>query len=169
MATEADIIALGAQIAAAISTAENNLPLTTDMGVIRPAMMRGLARGLAAALDPPWVNVEATNSSSPDAAKLAAGWFNYGAGWAVAATRKTPLTGTVELRGYVYTSSSANTLILTLPPLLRPAQNEMFGAVIDFQPAYINVWVDGTVSVYYAEATTRQVVTLSGISWEALF
>ena len=168
MATEADITALGTQIAAAITTAENNLPLTTDMNVIRPAMMRGLARGLAAALDPPWVAVGATNSSNPEVAKLGSGWFNYGSGWATAMTRKTPLTGTVELRGYVTTSGS-NTLILTLPPLLRPAQNEMFATVIDFQPAYINAWVDGTVSVYYAEATTRQVVTLSGLSWEALY
>lgn len=166
MATETDITTLGDQIAAEITAAENALPNTIDMEIIRPRIMRGLARGLASALDPPWVNVAATNSSSSDAAKLASGWFNYGAGWAVAATRKTPLTRTVELRGYVTTSGS-NTLILTLPPLLRPAQNEMFGAVIDFQPAYINVWVDGTVSVYYAEATTRQVVTLSGLSWEA--
>ena len=167
MATEAETSALGSQIAAAITAAENSLPDTTNMNVIRPAMMKGLARGLASALDPPWVAVEATNSSNPEAAKLAPGWLNYGSGWALAMIRKTPLTGNVELRGYVTTSGS-NTLILTLPPALRPAQNELFGVVIDFQPAYINVWVDGTVSVYYAEATTRQVVTLSGISYEAL-
>ena len=168
MAAEIDIATLGDQIAAEITAAESALPNTIDMGIIRPRIMRGLARGLASALDPPWTSVGATNSSNPEAAKLAPGWLNYGSGWALAMTRKTPLTRTVQLRGYVTTAGS-NTLILTLPPLLRPAQNELFATVIDFQPAYINVWVDGTVSVYYAEATTRQAVTLSGISWEALY
>lgn len=173
MPSQADTDAFGESLSNDVSTAEKTYPPTVITpeaveNVIRPWIMkRGFAKAFAAALDPAWGAVEATNSSSATAAKLGTGWFNKGEGWAAAMIRKIPLLGTVELRGYIYSASASNALILTLPPLLRPAQKELFATVIDYQPAYINVWIDGTVSVYYAEATTRQIVTLSGISFDA--
>lgn len=167
MATTSELNTIGETIAFSVKDGENALnPAERDMEVIRPHTWRYIARGLATALDPAWQVVEPKTSSNPDAAKFGTGWLNKGAGWAGAEIRRVPLLSTVGMRGYIYTSAASNTLILTLPPSLRPAQNELFATVIDYQPALINVWVDGTVSVYFAEATTRQMVTLSGISWE---
>lgn len=172
MPSQIDIDAFGESLSNEVTTAEKTHPpvvITPDVveKVIRPHVMkRGFAKAFATALDPPWQAVEATNSSNAQAAKLGTGWFNKAPEWATAAIRKIPLLGKAELDGYVYTASAGNTLILTLPPLLRPDRNRLFATVIDYQPAYINVWIDGTVSVWYAEATTRQIVTLSGISWK---
>ncbi len=172
MASQADIDAFGESLADDVSTAERTYPpavITPEAveNVIRPwVMKRGFAKAFATALDPPWLPVAPKTSSDPEAAKFGTGWANNTTGWALAAYRKIALLGKVELRGYILTASAANTLIMTLPPLLRPAQNELFATVIDNQPATINVWIDGTVSVYFAEATTRQIVTLSGISWK---
>lgn len=177
MPSQADIDAFGDLLAAYITAADATappMPETDDIEVIseyavnvhRPYQMRkGLAKALAAALDPAWEAVESTNSSNPEAAKLGTGWFNKAPEWAAAAVRKIPLLGKAELDGYVYTAGS-NALILTLPPRLLPDRNRLFATVIDFKPAYISVWIDGTVSVWFAEATTRQHVTLSGISWK---
>lgn len=175
MPEQFEIDALGNALASAVTAAENSLPPLPEVpdqgtmdNVIRPHMMkRGFATGIGNSLDPPWVDVAAANSSDPLAAKFAPGWLNKGLGWAVAASRRSGLTRIIHLRGHIF-SNGTNPLILTLPPLLLPAQNEIFATVIDFQPAYIHVWIDGTVSVNYAEATTRQAVTLSGISYEAM-
>lgn len=173
MPSQTDIDAFGDSLANNITTAEQTTPPVTDFTpeiveqIIRPHIMkRGFAKAFATALDPAWQAVEATNSSNALAAKLGNGWFNKAPEWATAAIRKIPLLGKAELDGFVYAATAGNAPILTLPPLLRPDRNRLFATVIDYQPAYINVWIDGTVSVWYAEATTRQIVTLSGISWK---
>lgn len=167
MATTAQINKLGASIAAQVDAYEKSNS-SMDMSVIRPHMSKGMAKGILEGLDldPPWEAVTANNVTIADTAKLSDTWVNAGAGWAEAMVQKNTFTGIVSLRGYVKGATTNNT-ILTLPPRLRPAQNELFPTVIDYQPAYIWVWTDGTVGVWYREAITTDIVTLSGITFEA--
>lgn len=176
MATSSEISTAGEYLASELTSAENNMPDAwktqpiPNMPNIRRHISQAFIRGVFRFTNTPWLPVLPTGQTSLEQATFASGWLNREMGWAPAETRRVPALKMVQMRGIIHTTGSS-LLIMTLPPALRPAKNELFATTVNGSAGFVYVWTDGTVYLdTWTERTTAmppvKFLSLSGICYE---